>query len=123
MTMTMAAEERLQMYREKRDFVADIARAFIENSKGHSIADISYEVWCKVTDAGQFFVEWILVHYKGGAKSYIKATANSNTANFRAIGNVLDHGDYDDMFTYCDQQVQLGYRKVNLSKSELTFEE
>lgn len=119
----MTIEEKLKMYREKKAFIAGIDKVFTQHSKGHSIAEISYEVWHKEHEKyGHEFVEWLIVHYDGGAKSYIKATANSNTANFRAIGEVLDHGNYSEVDTYRERQVELGYRKVNLAKLVLTVE-
>jgi hypothetical protein len=120
----MSIEEKLKMYREKSGFIADIDKLFTHNSKGHSIRGISYEVWHKEHEKfGHEFVEWIIVTYSGGAKSYIKATANSNMANYRAIGEVLDHGNYSEVDTYRERQVELGYKKVNLGKLVLTEEE
>jgi hypothetical protein len=119
----MTIAEKLKMYREKSGFIADIDKLFTRNSKGHSIFGISYEVWHKEHEKfGHEFVEWIIVQYDGGAKSYIRATGNSHTANYRAIGEVLDHGNYSDVDTYCERQVELGYRKVNLGKLVLTEE-
>ena len=120
----MTIEEKLKMYREKKAFIADIDKAFTQNSKGHSVQGITYEVWCKDHgEGGLEFMEWIIVSYHGGAKSYIRATANSNTANFRAIGNVLDHGDYSAVDSYCERQRAIGFWKVNLAKLILTAEE
>lgn len=120
----MTIDEKLKMYREKKAFIAGIDRVFTQNSKGHSVAEISYEVWCKDHgEGGLEFMEWIIVGYNGGAKSYIRATANSNTANFRAIGEVLDHGNYSDVDTYRERQKAIGFWKVNLAKLVLTAEE
>lgn len=120
----MTIDEKLKMYREKKAFIAGIDKVFTQNSKGHSIAEISYEVWYKGHDEGWHeFLEWIIVTYDGGAKSYLRVTANSNAANFRAIGEVLDHGYYLDVETYRERQVELGFKKVNLAKLVLTVEE
>lgn len=120
----MTIDEKLKMYREKSGFIADIDKVFTRNSKGHSIAGISYEVWHKEHEQfGHEFLEWIIVSYDGGAKSYIRATGNSNTANFRAIGEVLDHGYYLDVDTYRERQVELGFKKVILAKLVLTEED
>lgn len=117
----MTIEEKLKMYREKKKFISDIDKVFTNNSRGHSVFEIAYEVWHKEHEQfGHEFVEWIIVQYHGGGKSYIKATANSNTANFRAIGEVLDHGNYSEIDTYCVRQVELGYKKVDLAKLVLT---
>ena len=120
----MTIEEKLKMYRDKKAFIADLDKVFTQHSKGHSVHEISYEVWHKEHEKfGHEFVEWIIVTYSGGAKSYIKATANSNTANYRAIGEVLDHGNYSDADTYRERQVELGFKKINLGKLVLTEEE
>ena len=120
----MTIDEKLKMYREKKAFIAGLDKVFTQNSKGHSIYGIRYEVWHKEHEQfGHEFVEWIIVCYVGGAKSYIKATANSNTANFRAIGEVLDHGNYNEADTYCERQKAMGFKRVNLAKLVLTEEE
>jgi formylmethanofuran dehydrogenase subunit C len=120
----MTIDEKLKMYREKSGFIADIDKVFTRNSRGHSVNEISYEVWHKNhgEDCHEF-LEWIIVAYDGGAKSYLMVTANSNTANFRAIGEVLDHGNYSEIDTYRERQVELGFKKVNLAKLILTEEE
>jgi hypothetical protein len=120
----MTIDEKLKMYREKKAFIAGIDKVFTQNSKGHSIREIAYEVWHKEHETfGHEFIEWIIVKYDGGACSYIRATANSNTANFRAIGEVLDHGNYSETDTYLEQQIERGFKKVNLAKLVLTEEE
>lgn len=120
----MTIEDKLKMYREKKAFIADIDKVFTHNSKGHSVEEIHYEVWCKDHgEGGLEFMEWIIVGYKGGAKSYLMVTANSHTANFRAIGEVLDHGNYDYVDTYRERQKAIGFWKVNLGKLVLTAED
>ena len=120
----MTIDEKLKMYREKSGFIADINKLFTRNPKGHSITEISYEVWCKDHgEGGLEFMEWVIVCYNGAAKSYLMTTANSNTANFRAIGEVLDHGDYRNADCYCERQKAIGFWKVNLAKLVLTAED
>ena len=117
----MTVEEKLKMYREKKKFIADLNRALTSNPNGHSVNEICYEVWHKESEQfGHDFVEWIIVRYDGGAKSVLHANGNSNTANFRAIGEVLDNGRYSDNYWYDDRQVDLGYKQVNLAKLVLT---
>ena len=113
----MPIEERLRMYREKKNFIFGLAKAFSQYPKSHSVQDITYEVWHKYhKQFGHQFTEWVIVHYDGGAKSYLRVTGNSNTANFRAIGEVLDHGYYEDKVWYKERQVELGYKKLDLTK-------
>ena len=117
----MTVEERLKMYREKKQFIYNIAAAFVKCPKGHSVRDITYEVWHKESEQfGHIFVEWIIVHYDGGAISPRRVEGNSNTANFRAIGEMLDSSYYEDLYLYKESQVALGYRKVDLTKLFLT---
>jgi hypothetical protein len=117
----MTTEELLQMYREKKAFVDDIASVFKNNTKGHSVKDIVYEVWHKKREQlNDVFAEWIIVYFTSGAKSPCHVDCNSNTANFRAIGNIVDGGYYCDIFRYDDGQVSLGYKKVDLTKTTLT---
>lgn len=118
----MTIEEKLKMYREKKNFVWHVANTFIKNPTGHSVVDVTYEVWHKESDKfGHIFVEWIIVHYKGGATSPRRVSGNSNTANFRVIGEMLDCGYYEDLPMYKDQR-DLGYKKVDLTKLFLTEE-
>ena len=113
----MTIEEKLKMYREKKQFVYNIAMAFVKSPKGHSIEDITYEVWHKEHEQfGHDFVEWIIVHFDGGAISPIHVSGNSNTANFRAIGKIIDGGYYEDVMRYETTQVELGYKKVDMTK-------
>ena len=43
----MPIEERLRMYREKKNFIFGLAKAFSQHPKSHSVQDITYEVWHK----------------------------------------------------------------------------
>ena len=117
----MTIDEQLKMYREKKHFVSSIAAVFRRHSEGHSVVDITYELWHKETAPSEHdFLEWIIVHYEGGAKSACRVYGNSNTANFRAIGELLDGGDYGDNYWYTERQASLGYKKVDMAKLILT---
>lgn len=117
----MTIMEKLKLYREKKNFIWHLANAFIQYPMGHSVRNVTYEVWHKEHELfSHQFIEWLIVHYSGGAKSYLIVTGNSNTANFRAIGEVLDNGCYDNISMYEDQQVSLGYKKIDLTKMTLT---
>ena len=117
----MTTEELLQVYRDKKAFVDGIASVFKNNTKGHSVKDIVYEVWHKRHEQfGDAFAEWIIVYFDSGAKSPCHVDCNSNTANFRAIGNIVDGGYFGDIYRYDDGQVSLGYKKVDLTKTTLT---
>lgn len=120
----MTIEEKLKMFRDKSAFIADINRVFIDNPKGHSVRKISYEVWHKeFGSSNHSFIEWLIVSYAGGVKSYLMVTGNSNIANFAAISGVLDSGNYEQEFYYCKTKVEQGFKKVNLARLVLTEEE
>lgn len=109
----MTIEEKLRMYVRKSNFVSCLADAFKKNPAGHTVADITYEVWTKKTDHGQFFEEFVVVHFVGGAKSYRTVNGNSNSANFRAIGALIDGGNYEEERWY-DSLKTSGYELVSL---------
>lgn len=118
----MTIEEKLKMYREKKHFIYDLSMAFIKNPKGHTVEDISYEVYFKEYEGNIFFNEWIIVHFVGGGKSAVKVNGNSNTANFRAVGELLDGGHYEEVEAYRNQ-ANIGFKRVNMTKLILTAEE
>lgn len=117
----MTIEEKLKMYRDKKNFIWHIANTFIKNPAGHSVLNVTYEIWHK-EDArfGHQFKEWVIVHYKGGAHSFLRASGNSNIANFQIISDVLDHGNYEATIEYNTYQIAEGYKKVDLTKLVLT---
>lgn len=117
----MAIEEKLKMYREKKNFIWHIANLFIKNPTGHTVLDITYEVVHKEMNGNHYFNEWIIVHFKGGATSPCIASGNSNVANFRAIAKLIEGGHYEEKQWY-EKQFELGFKKVDLTKLYLTEE-
>lgn len=113
----MTNTEKLKMYREKNMFVACIADVFAQNPKGHTVCDIKYEVWQLEVERGTFTLEWIIVHFIGGAKSPVRVTGNSNSANYRAIGALIDGGHYEDVMIYEDM-IKKGYKQLDLHKRD-----
>jgi hypothetical protein len=111
----MTVEERLKMYREKRQFIYDVSMAFIKNPKGHTVDDIIYEVLFKVNDLGEHFSEWITIQYKGGAKAYRCVSYNSNSANFKNIADMIDGGYYGENEHYL-ALTSKDWKKLNLAK-------
>lgn len=118
----MTIEEKLRMYREKKNFIYDISFAFIKNPKGHSVEEITYELLHKKVEDNDYFNEWIIVHFEGGAKSYRYVNCNSNLANFRAIGEIADGGYYGEQGAY-ERQLANGFKKVDMTKLLLTHVE
>lgn len=111
----MTVEERLKMYREKKNFVFDVSMAFIKNPAGHSVDDITYEVLFKVNDLGEHFSEWITIWYQCGAEAHRCVSYNSNSANFRNIAEMINGGHYGDN-QYYDDLIEKGWKKLDLAK-------
>lgn len=117
----MTVEEKLKMYREKKSFVASIAKVFKEHPKGHSISDIRYELWAYSSTGVLYFNEFALVEEVGGHTTAVVINANSNAANFCAIASLVNRGA--DNTTYYNTQKESGYKKVDLTKLVLTVED
>ena len=96
----MTIEEKLKMYREKRQFIYDISMAFIKNPKGHSVDGAVYEVFFKNSDWGTEITEWVTVQYDGGAEAHRVVSGNSNAANFEVVAGMVHGGCYEQNFTY-----------------------
>jgi hypothetical protein len=92
----MTVEERLKMYREKKNFIYDVSKAFAFTTKGHTVEGIRYEVLFKENELGQHFSEWLTIRYFGGAEAHCCISDNSNSANFRAIAKMIEGGYYDE---------------------------
>lgn len=111
----MTIEEKLKMYREKKQFIYDVSLAFIKNPKGHTVDDVVYEVLFKVDAQGQHFSEWLTLQYFGGAKAHRCISGNSNSANFRNIADMIEGGCYEQNFDY-DRLLSTGWCKLDLAK-------
>ena len=93
----MTTAEKIMMYKEKRDFIKNISKAFEARPKGSSVESINYEVYTKyhaVPDIHQF-AEYLVVNFVGGAKSVTRVSSNSNMSNFKVLGTLVDGGYYD----------------------------
>lgn len=110
----MNIEEKLKMYREKRQFVYELSMTFIKVPKGHAITDVQYEVFFKEFDNGTEIAEWLTVTYIGGGKAHRCVSGNSNAANFEVVANVIYGGHYDQNLTYACL-TDRGYKKLDLN--------
>lgn len=110
----MTTEEKLKMYREKRQFIYNVAMAFIKVPKGHSVDGIVYEVFFKDSDWGTEITEWITVQYKGGAEAHKVVSGNSNSANFQVVASMIEGGCYEQNFTY-EALAERGWKKLDLN--------
>ena len=111
----MTTEERLEMYREKKRFIQDTSLAFTKNPSGHTVDDIVYEVLFNEDKFGQYFSEWLIVKYQGGAEARRSISCNSNYANFRAIADVIEGGHYGQNPDY-ERLLDIGWKKLDITK-------
>ena len=82
----MTIAEKLEMYREKKQFIDGLCSVFKTRPKGSSVSEITYEVYKKSFGEDRTdFREWIVVHFDGGGSSPRLVTGNSNTANLKVL--------------------------------------
>lgn len=114
----MTITEKLKMFEEKKSFIKNVSKVFEVRPAGSSVDCIDYEVYHKevvLEDRTiQNYVEFVIVRFFGGGKSVKVVSGNSNTANFRVIGPMLDGGYYDEN-SYYDSMIETGYSLVALS--------
>lgn len=97
----MTITEKLEMYANKKAFIDNVSKAFAKNLSKSSVTSLEYEVYRKDIDEERVhFVEYVVVNFIGGGKCVRFVSGNSNTANFRVIGEMLDGGYYDEIPTY-----------------------
>lgn len=113
----MTMEDKIKMYKGKKAFIKDISTAFEGKQVNSSVECIDYEVYYKEVVRGdityQSFVEFVVVRFFGGGKSVKVVSGNSNTANFRVLGPMLDGGHYEEN-SYYDSMTETGYELVQL---------
>ncbi len=94
-------EEKIKMFKDKKAFIDNISKAFETRPRVSSVDSISYEVYRKEIDEEHtYFAEYLVVNFFGGGLSVTIANGNSNTANFRALGNLIDGGYYTEVREY-----------------------
>lgn len=100
----MTFEEKIKMYKNKKAFIKKISKAFEASPGASTVTSIEYEVYSrKVTinnEERDHYVEYVIVNFFGGGKSAKFVSGNSCTANFRALGSMLDGGYYDENHDY-----------------------
>ena len=117
----MTIEEKLKMYREKRQFIYEVSMAFIKVPKGHSVDGVVYEVFFREADWGTEIAEWLTVQYRGGAEVHRVISGNSNSANFEVIASMIYGGCYDQNQSY-DLLASRGFKKLDLNKMSGLYE-
>lgn len=109
----MTSEDKLNMFREKKQFIENLGYAFQVRPGCASVEGVEYEVYQKLYIDVLDFREWVIVHYTGGGKAMKIVSGNSNAANFVVIGYMLQGGCYEQVRFYEDQLEQ-GYEMVTL---------
>ena len=110
----MTMEEKLEMYKEKKRFIENLNEVFQMEPKCGSVEGVTYEVYTKqFSDRLSECREWVIVHFLGGGTSPRLVSGNSNTANFKVIGEMLNGGYYDEVRDY-ETQIDRGYSIVLL---------
>lgn len=117
----MTVAEKIEMYKGKKAFIQNISKAFEATPRVSAVTSIEYEVYHrKVTINGEerdHFVEYVIVNFFGGGKSAKFVSGNSCTANFRALGSMLDGGYYDENRDY-ETLADRGFTMVDLGTTE-----
>ena len=115
----MTNEERLEMYKEKKNFIENVSKVFEAEPSGTTVVSVDYEIYNKQIDEHRTYtVEYVIVNYRGGAKSVRSATGNSNAANFRVVGELLYGGYYKENEDY-ESLTERGFVPVQLGESKL----
>ena len=110
----MTIEEKLKMYRKKRQFIYNIDTVFMKVPGGHPIDGVVYEVFFRETDWGTEITEWITVQYKGGAEAHRVVSGNNNAANFQVMASMIEGGCYEQNSTY-DLLEARSFKKLDLN--------
>ena len=96
----MTFEEKVAMWSEKKRFIDAIDKVFQMKPVGSTIEKISYEVYQKEINGAESYIEWLVLHFEGGAMLATQATGCSNIANLRTIASYLSGGYYEEVRTY-----------------------
>ena len=104
----MTIEKKLEMYKGKKAFIDSLHNILTP------VESIRYEVYKKeVNENITDFIEYLVVTFSNGFKSVRAVTGNSNSANFRELGNLV-HNSYADENSYYDSLASLGYELLAL---------
>lgn len=110
----MTYEQRIHMYKGKKLFIEGISKVFENESLMSNVGSIDYTVLTKVIDESTTdYREFVIITFTSGARSIRTISGNSNNANFREIGNLIDGGYYDELKYYADL-LESGYTIVKL---------
>jgi hypothetical protein len=110
----MTFEEKLDMWSEKKRFIEAIDNVFQMKPTGFLVKKIKYEVYQKEIDGTLRCIEWLVLHFEGGAVIATQSTGNSSIANLKTIASCLDGGYYDEIRTY-RSLLDTGWAPVSLN--------
>ena len=110
----MTIEEKLKMFRQKRQFIYEVSTTFIKVPYGHTVDGVIYEVFFREDEYCADLAEWITVQYRGGAEAHRLVSGNSNSANFREVASMIEGGCYEQNLTYT-MLAERGWKKLNLN--------
>ena len=96
----MIRDEKIQMYKNKKDFVSDVSFVFETRTNSTSVEQVDYEVW--ENEEHGWFVEYVVITFVGGGQSHISVNGNSILAIFQEIAEHIMGGYYKEEFTYRD---------------------
>lgn len=114
----MTEKDVFKMYQNKKAFIDSISKAFQLRPKTHSVESVKYELYTKqitnefVTNH-TYHQEYLVVTFDGGGISVRSINGNSDTANFREIGKLIDGGYYDEVELYTSME-ERGFTRVAL---------
>lgn len=108
----MTNAEKLMLFKEKKDFIENLNKAFQTFPKDSAVASVAYEVYAKkVNEDVTYYQEYLVVTFFGGAKAVRNANGNSNPANFKELGKLVEGGYYDEVQSY-ETLAERGYELV-----------
>lgn len=105
----MIRDEKIQMYKNKKDFVSDVSFVFETRTNSTSVEQVDYEVW--ENEEHGWFVEYVVITFVGGGQSHISVNGNSILAIFQEIADKIMGGYYKEEFTYRDLPKD-GFKKI-----------
>jgi len=104
----------VMMYKNKKAFIDNISKALeLSNT---TVAKVDYVVLTRYSDflKVDVYYEYVIVTFIGGARSIRHVGGNSDSANFREIGKLIDGGYYDEVEHYEDLLNKEGFTIIEL---------
>lgn len=92
-------------YEGKQKQIADLGKAIIEGQP--NVQEVRFELYEHKIEGWR--EEFIIVTYKGGAFTSLSTNGNSFSANYTAIGRVLNSGNYDHSHY---EKIKKAYRRI-----------